>query len=363
MTKEAQTRNSRLTAALPSASPRHPDPAEGIASAAQEVTILRRPYEHCTGLFGALLALAGTAYAQQSRDVVQSDVKGNTALGTQALLSDTVGSLNTAAGQRALLLNTTGSFNSAFGYNALALNVTGSDNAAFGIEALASNTAGADNTAAGFNALYLNTSGNANTALGLEALYSNSSGSNNIAVGAGAGYELTTGTGNIDIGNIGVAGESGTVRIGTLSVQKDVYIAGINTAPVTGSAVYVTSTGQLGVLESSERYKTAIAPMGSTTSKLRQLRPVTFHFKSDPRSIRQYGLIAEEVSRVYPELVLRDESGRTQGIRYEEFAPILLKELQLQQQRITIQAAQLHELKQQLAQMRLTMEKRDLRWK
>jgi Chaperone of endosialidase len=317
---------------------------------------LKRLYKDSTGLFRILLAVAGTAYAQQSHDVVQSDVKGNAALGTQALLSDTVGSLNTAAGQRAMLLNTTGSFNSAFGYSALALNVTGSDNAAFGIETLASNTAGADNTAAGFNALYLNTSGNANTALGLEALYSNTSGSNNIAVGAGAGYALTTGTNDIDIGNIGRAGESNTVRIGTSGVHKEVYIAGINGAAITGSAVYITPTGQLGVLESSERFKTAIAPMGSTTSKVQQLRPVTFHFKSDPRRVRQYGLIAEEVAQVYPELILRDQSGRVQGIRYEELAPILLKELQLQQHRIAAQAAQLHELKQQLAEFRVALE-------
>ena len=104
-------------------------------------------------------------------------------------------------------------------------------------------------------------------------------------------------------------------------------IAGIESSKVTGSAVYVTTTGRLGVLASSERYKTAIEPMGANTAKLSQLRPVTFKLKTDAEGTRQYGLIAEEVDRVYPELVIRDEAGKVQGIRYDELAPMLLNEI------------------------------------
>ena len=104
-----------------------------------------------------------------------------------------------------------------------------------------------------------------------------------------------------------MAGESNLIRIGTKGTHKGAIIAGISTFTVTGSAVYVTNTGRLGVLASSERYKTAIAPMGSNTAKLDELRPVTFHLKTDPHGALQYGLIAEEVAKIYPELVIRDE--------------------------------------------------------
>jgi phage shock protein A len=126
---------------------------------------------------------------------------------------------------------------------------------------------------------------------------------------------------------------------------------------LTGSEVVITSTGELGVHVSSERFKTAIAPMGSTTAKLGQLRPVTFKLKSDAIGARQYGLIAEEVAKVYPELVIRDESGRIDGVRYDELAPMLLNELQKQQQKIAAQDAELGQLKQQLAVMQAVLVK------
>ena len=121
-------------------------------------------------------------------------------------------------------------------------------------------------------------------------------------------------------------------------------IAGIYGTPLTGSAVYVTSSGQLGVLGSSERFKTDIAPMPELSDKLKRLRPVTFRYKTDPQAIPQYGLIAEEVAQVYPELVIRDETGKIQGVRYEELAPMLLNEMQQQ-------AAEIRGLKQQVAKM------------
>ena len=113
---------------------------------------------------------------------------------------------------------------------------------------------------------------------------------------------------------------------------------------MTGAAVYVTAAGQLGVLASSERYKTQVASMGSSTAKLKHLRPVTFHLRSDPQAGVQYGLIAEEVAKVYPELVIRGDKGQIEGVRYEELTPMLLNEIQRQQ-------AQLRDMQQQLAEL------------
>jgi hypothetical protein len=149
---------------------------------------------------------------------------------------------------------------------------------------------------------------------------------------------VTTRSHNIDIGHKGVAAESGTIRIGTGATQKATCIAGIFCTSVTGGAGVVNSNGKFGVTVSSERYKTAIAPMGSNTVKLGQLRPVTFHLKTDPKGSLQYGLIAEEVAKVYPQLVVRGENGRIEGVRYDELAPMLLNEAQKQQQKIAAQA-------------------------
>jgi endosialidase-like protein len=157
---------------------------------------------------------------------------------------------------------------------------------------------------------------------------------------------LTTGSNNIDIGNQGVAAESGTIRIGTTSTQTKTFIAGIYGTSVTGSTVVVSSTGQLGVTVSSERYKTGIASMGSCTAKLTQLRPVTFHLKTDPAGALQAGLIAEEVAKVYPELVIRDAKGRIDGVRYDALAPMLLNEMQ---KRNEAQDAEMRDLKRQMA--------------
>jgi hypothetical protein len=264
---------------------------------------------------------------------------GNTASGANGLLNNTTGNLNTASGTNALFMNTTGNDNTADGNNALYSNKTGNDNTASGFQALGRNASGIHNTASGLDALFYN-NGNFNAAFGSRALFSNISGSNNIAIGFNAGYSIT-GSNNIDIGPAGSAGESGVIRIGG-TAQTAVYIAGITSTHLTGSPVYVGADGQLGVLSSSERYKTEIASMGGSTQKLHELRPVSFHLKSDPRGAIQYGLIAEEVAKVYPELVIRDEAGTIQGVRYDEIAPMLLNEVQQQ-------ASQLGELKQQVA--------------
>ena len=339
-----------------------------------------------------LSAIATSALAQQPPDTVKSDSLANTAMGSNALLnvklseygchntasgenalySDTSGSYNTATGFSSLFSNTTGENNTAAGYESLYYNSTGSSNTGIGYSALHANTTGSyntasgygalssnstadyntasgyealntnngqSNTAAGYQALYSNTSGGDNTASGVHALGSNTSGSNNLAEGWHAGTNLTTGSNNIDLGNVGVAAESGAIRIGTSGTQTKAYIAGIYGTSVSGNAVVVSSTGQLGVVVSSERFKTDIAPMGLDPAKLQALRPVTFHLKTDPRGAVQYGLIAEEVAKVYPELVIRDPAGRIDGVRYDELAPMLLNEVQEQQKVLAAQSA------------------------
>jgi len=283
---------------------------------------------------------------------MESNVSGNlnSAFGFLTLGHNT-GSYDTAVGGFALY-NSTSNYNTATGYAALAENVSGTENSALGANALVGNTTGNYNVAAGASALLNNSTGNANLAFGLQALYSNTTGSNNIGVGYAGGYSLTTGSNNIDIGNVGVGGESGAIRIGTASKQTSAYIAGIYGKPVTGSAVMISSTGQLGVVTSSERFKTAIEPMGSRSAKLAQLRPVSFHLKSDPQGALQYGFIAEEVARVYPELVIRSEHGRIDGVRYDELAPMLLNEmnLKLKEQDEKIRALEATVLKLQKSQ-------------
>jgi len=268
----------------------------------------------------------------------------NTAAGNQALYSNTTGSYNTATGFQALLHNTTGIANTANGFGALLKN-TGNANTANGYEGLFNNTTGNDNTATGLNALFnnisginntangvgtlkANTTGGSNTANGFQALYLNTTGGGNIALGNAAGYNLTTGNNNIDIGNGGVAGESAKIRIGTVGTQTATFIAGINGIPVTGAAVVVSSSGQLGVAPSSERFKDEIKPMDKTSEAILALKPVTFRYKHelDPKGIPQFGLVAEEVEKVNPDLVARDAKGEVYTVRYEAVNAMLLNE-------------------------------------
>ena len=162
---------------------------------------------------------------------------------------------------------------------------------------------------------------------------------------------LSSGSNNIDIGNEGDSGDAGIIRIGTAGKETKTFIAGIVDSKLTGNEVVITAAGQLGVKASSERYKTDIAPMGSVSEKLRQLRPVSFHLKTNPEGEVQYGLIAEEVANVYPELVIRDASGRIDGVRYDELAPMLLNEVQKEHEHALAQDAQISELKAQLAEV------------
>jgi hypothetical protein len=325
----------------------HDNSATGLSALASNTTGRDNVADGAGALFGNTTGQFNTATGEEALSGGNApDMTGyeNTADGIQSLFSNTTGYQNTASGSYALWSSTVGNHNTASGSYALYSNTNGNSNTADGDNALYSNTTGYHNTASGSNALVSNTTGITNVAFGLEALFSNTTGSNNIAVGTGAGYNLTYGNNNIDIGNEGVATEGGTIRIGTRGTQTATYIAGIENARVTGAAVYVTSSGQLGVLASSERYKTAIAPMGAGTEKLQALRPVSFHLKTDPKGTLQYGLIAEEVAEVYPELVIRDRSGKVQGVRYDELAPMLLNEVQKQ-------AAEIRDLKKLVIDM------------
>src|SRR5262249_26425473 len=194
--------------------------------------------------------------------------------------------------------------------------------------ALFDNTSGNYNIANGQGALRFNKTGENNVALGSYGLFSNTSGRNNIAVGTAAGQNLTTGNNNIDIGNIGVAAEANTIRVGRQGTQTRTFIAGISGVPITGTTVVVNSSGQLGVATSASRFKRNISTIGGSSSALMKLRPVTFIYKNDPSNTRQYGLIAEEVRQVYPELVTYDAQGKLESVRYEQLIAMLLNELQ-----------------------------------
>ncbi len=186
-------------------------------------------------------------------------------------------------------------------------------------------------------------------------MFSNTTGSNNIALGYQAGFSLTTGSNNIDIGNLGIAAESKTIRIGTQGTQAKAFIGGVFGSSVTGDAVLVSSTGQLGIVVSSARYKRDIHDMDTASSNLMKLRPVTFQYKEDPQGQRQYGLIAEEVARVYPELVSYAD-GKVVTVHYHELVPMLLNEAQKQAKLIEQQAKQTKTLNAEVAEDRAERE-------
>jgi len=204
-----------------------------------------------------------------------------------------------------------------------------SNNTVLGDNALISHAGGLDNTAIGLLTLLNNTTGSFNTAIGARALSNNTTGSSNIAMGNSAGATLTTGNDNIDIGNIGVAGEFKTIRIGKQGRQTDTFIAGISGATVpTGVAVMVEANGHLGTITSSARFKEAIKPMNEASTAILALQPVTFRYKHDldPAGSPQFGLVAEEVAKVNPDLVMRDDEGKPYTVRYDAVNAMLLNE-------------------------------------
>jgi uncharacterized coiled-coil protein SlyX len=365
----------------------------------------------CFGLFPRLQAVSpppdggyAGATTAEGQNALQSLTSGvwNTALGYQALFHDTTGNQNTATGYQALFTNTmgdqnaadgvlalssntTGSFNTASGFGALSRNTIGGSNTAVGYDALYGNTigdyntaigwkalnntagegqwntacgaialagnTGSYNTASGYAALYSNMTGSDNTAYGTSALANNPNGSNNIALGEMAGYEIFTGDNNIDIGNPGENGDSDTIRIGLK--QNAVYIAGINTA-VTGVAVLLGNTGQLGVATSSARFKDEIKPMDKTSEAILALKPVTFRYKKeiDAERTTQFGLVAEEVEKVNPDLVARDKEGKPFTVRYDAVNAMLLNEFLKEHRKVEHQERKLAQQETIIAQLK-----------
>jgi len=332
-----------------------------------------------------------------------NDARFNTAVGGHALSGNSFGTANTAIGAQALQSNTTASGNTAIGFNALQANTTGSSNTANGFDALFSNTIGSDNVANGLSALFSNTTGSANTATGREALFSNNgnhntaigaaalrrntdgveniatgsgalfkntvgnfntaigvnalfnvTGDNNVAVGDQAGINLTTGSSNIDIGAFGSSGDSNTIRIGRQGLQNSTFIQGIFGNPMSGMVVVVNSSGKLGVTTSSARFKDNIKPMDKASEAILSLKPVTFRYKHelDPDGVPQFGLVAEQVEKVNPDLVVRDADGKINTVRYEAVNAMLLNEFLKEHRKVEEQQRKVQELEAAVVQQR-----------
>ena len=235
------------------------------------------------------------------------------------------------------------------GKAALSTNISGRFNTAIGSGALSSSSTGDGNTAVGSNAL-VGSTGDFNTAVGNGALARNTTGSHNTALGWRAGSDLSTGDENINIGFgvSGVPGESNTIRIGTSFITAT-FIRGISGATVPGgAAVFVNSAGHLGTLTSSARFKDDIKPMGDASEAILALKPVSFRYKKDidPQGIPEFGLLAEEVEKVNPALVIRDPEGRPYTVRYEQVNAMLLNEFLKEHRTVQEQKAIVEQLKQ-----------------
>jgi hypothetical protein len=294
-------------------------------------------------LFGNTTGTENTANGTFALNA-NTDGSFNTAVGAFALSNNT-GSENTAVGVNALFSTTAGG-NTAVGVNSLRLNTTGFQNVAVGHNALSTNVEGSFNTALGQSTLSLNI-GDGNTAIGNVALFNNT-GSNNTALGNVAGTNLTTGSNNIDIGyNVnGVAGESNTIRIGNSDITNT-FISGISgTNSSGGVAVFCNSDGKLGVISSSARFKEDIKPIGKASEAILALKPVSFRYKKeiDAQGIPQFGLVAEEVEKINPDLIVRDREGKPQTVRYEQINAMLLNEFLKEHRKVKEQEARIAQL-------------------
>jgi hypothetical protein len=325
------------------------------------------------GLNALLSNTSGSHNTAGGLDALVSNTQAsdNAAFGSYALQNNTFGNWNTAVGSESLSFNTNGGNNTAVGFQSMQDNRSGNDNVGVGVDALQNNTTGGANTAVGTSALLDNTTGFYSTALGQSALQSANSGGNNTALGAFASWKLTTGTGNIaigvnagqaivtgsndiDIGNDGFGDESNAIRIGTTSHTKAV-MGGIYGAVVAtgGTPVYVNPSGLLGTATSSARFKQAIRSMGDASDALLALRPVTFTYKPDldPAGTPQFGLVAEEVEKVDPDLVVRDAKGQLYSVRYDAVNAMLLNEFLKEHRRVEAQSSEISELKARLERL------------
>ncbi|MBV9506432.1 MAG: tail fiber domain-containing protein [Acidobacteriia bacterium] len=275
----------------------------------------------------------------------------NFAAGASALTGNSTGTSNTAVGNLALTNNSSGVANTGIGPGALQLNVSGNYNTGVGQAALQFST-GSANTGVGSLSLNQEVSGSNNTAIGAGSLEALQTGTGNTGIGFNAGGYLTSGSNNIYIGNLGTAGENGTLRIGTAGTQTSLYLAGVTASSLPNGAplVWDTTTNQVGYTSSSRRYKEDIADMGEVTSGLMQLRPVTFRYRqpsTDGSKPVQYGLIAEEVEEIYPDLVAHSADGQVETVKYQVLDSMLLNEVQRQHREIGAQRDQIRGLEQQ----------------
>jgi hypothetical protein len=301
---------------------------------------------------GALQSLtSGVSNTALGFDALFSNTTGsnNTATGIGALGSNTSGSSNTANGFGALLHDTTGSSNTALGFGALFANTTGFENAATGLLALFANTTGFHNTADGFSALSRTTTGNHNTATGDEALGSNTTGNFNTTDGAHSLENNTTGTGNTALGfgagdNVTTANNVICIGAGVIgaNVSNSCFIGSVfGRTSSGGTAVFINSSGKLGTITSSRRFKEEIRPMAQASEVLFALKPVVFRYKKEiePQKIPQFGLLAEDVEAVNPDLVVRDEEGKVNTVRYDAINAMLLNEFLKAHQKMEEQGA------------------------
>jgi hypothetical protein len=248
--------------------------------------------------------------------------------------------------------------NTSYGCSALERNATGIQNTAIGYRTLEDNAMGNRNTAIGARALIDNAMGNSNTAIGFTTLSCNT-GSHNIALGAQAGDYHMSGDNNIYIGNQGFMSEEGQIRIGNFAVQTGTYIAGIRNAAVTGIPVVIDMGGRLGVTMSSAQFKEAIKPMDKASEAILALKPVTFHYKKevDPEGIPQFGLVAEEVEKVNPDLVVRDADGKVITVRYEAVNAMLLNEFLKEHKAVQEEGVTIARLQKQIEALTATVQK------
>ena len=278
---------------------------------------------------------------------------GNTAVGWFSLFSNTDGSFNTALGAGTLLFNLgnqasgEGTQNTAIGTAALLNNTTGASNTATSTTALLNNTTGNDNVATGVRALFSNTTGSSNIAIGFSALPNNTSGNFNIAVGSGAGGAITDAFNCIAIGHQGA------------NVSQSCFIGNIRNAVVAPDAmpVLIDSAGKLGTTNgSSRRFKTQIKPMDQASESILALKPVTFCYAGDNTSTLQFGLIAEDVVDVNPELTVRDKAGELMSVRYDAVNAMLLNEFLKEHRKVQEQESTIEQLKSAMTQQRKDFE-------
>ena len=298
----------------------------------------------------------------------------NTAVGWFSLWGNATGEFNTATGAGALLFNngdpTAGeaSENTAFGAAALLSNTTGGENTAVGAAALLNNTTGSFNEAMGVNALASNDSGFDNIAIGDDTLSNNVSGSGNIIVGGfGAGFNIVAGSNNIYIGpGVSANGpfdESDTIRINDSApaaggATSQVFVAGIDgsTVGAVNAPVLINPNGQLGTGVSSARFKKDIDTMGRTSEAIFSLKPATFHYKGDTTNTPQCGLIAEEVAKVNPALILTDKEGKPYSVRYEQINAMLLNEFLKEHKKGEQQVREIQEQRTTISELKKSME-------